>query len=249
MFSWEIQMTDSKNFLKSISDEFELKSYNPIARNSRALSKSNRNPDRTYIFDLDHIYSLIELLRNEDDDSDERYAARYLVSDEGSILFAQEGMPSNTIPMHREMSPYCFAAGNIYFDEDHKTIVRINNSSGDFEPAKSSLLWPLVLLFDNFSDEIKIDLYGTEQNNKLTTISILKQDIIDILQNPFNDALDQLAKMELVQQIPSSGLHTPVNQIGASFFPKMTNVNNGIFNFDSVDSAEWQKTKNNPFNR
>ncbi len=83
---------------------------------------------------------------------------RYFVDSNMQLWVAPEGVPSEKIPAHFQMSGVsksqatCVAAGNLIFSEDFQRLVKVSNKSGDFQPNFQCLQWILAILITNESN-------------------------------------------------------------------------------------------------
>ncbi len=117
--------------------------YTPVPRPPR---RPMRDSSYTHhLYPIRNLRPLIEILKKiDEEDGDQKYSVRYLVTREGRLLCALEGRPGRSIPEHKQMRASCLAAGNIYFSADFTEITKITHRSGDFHPAVASLVWPIA---------------------------------------------------------------------------------------------------------
>ena len=118
--------------------------YDPVKRQPKRPRRDNSY--QHILYPIQQLAALTAVLRTVDDDAC-KYSVRYLVTTEGKLLFAQEGLPGFSIPKHRQIREKCLAAGNVYFSDDYKSITKINHCSGDFHPSADSLIWPIAALY------------------------------------------------------------------------------------------------------
>jgi len=69
---------------------------------------------------------------------------RFLVKEDGALVFGKEGAPEADVPAHSQLSQDAsyLAVGNAFFDESGK-LVGLNNKSGDFRPPFDTLQFAL----------------------------------------------------------------------------------------------------------
>jgi len=121
------------------------KIYSPVKRPPQTPSSQKSYKHCFYpLLKLDAL--IAELKKLSDDEDENKFSVRYLVTPDKKIIFAREGREGRDIPAHKSMNSTCLAAGNIFFSPDFKLITKINHQSGDFHPDMASLLWPLAIL-------------------------------------------------------------------------------------------------------
>ena len=94
------------------------------------------------------------------------------------------------------MNKTCLAAGNLVFDKDFKTIVSVNNQSGDFKPSMTSIIWSLIMLNESglkLKEPLTVILYGEE--SKAICFELSMQDLTE-----FSDVF-QMLKQDLLNKI------------------------------------------------
>jgi hypothetical protein len=99
----------------------------------------------------------------------EDWAARFVVTEQQSILISGEGKPSKKVAVHTDIAPLAIAAGNLYFTAEIKdtgkidsegikiteklySIDAISNKTGHFQCSPASLVWPLAILLSSDID-------------------------------------------------------------------------------------------------
>ena len=95
---------------------------------------------RKLISPLDH--DLLE----EKELNEETTTARFVVTSDNEVLFANEGKRTPIVPAHTDMSSHVYTAGNIHFSSDWTEIVKITNKSGHFKPNFQSLVFLIPFL-------------------------------------------------------------------------------------------------------
>jgi len=121
-------------------------------------------------YTLDNCQELLEEIKRRKS-LGEAIDVRYLVDKNNILWLAKEGKPSRTIPRHKDMGINCKAAGNLYFDYETLDLVRLNHSSGDFEPDVNSLMWPLAILAAKAvptRPEVIVDIILQDGNQQIT---------------------------------------------------------------------------------
>lgn len=148
----------TKNLIHSVSafddysnvDSLSPSLYPPSEFNSNNLKQCG--VDRDYII---HSLATLHLLLHEKLLNKEKRDLRFIVDTQGKAWFARESHNKYPSPAHYEMTgapqneAKCRTAGNLWFSDDYKTLLKINNKSGDFKPDFDSIKWFLAILVLN----------------------------------------------------------------------------------------------------
>ncbi|WP_133130326.1 hypothetical protein [Legionella yabuuchiae] len=155
-------------------------------------SRPLRKDARLTIYPMAQLHLLLAELKEKplsDFEDEDDYKIRYLLDEEYALWFGLEGFPGARIPAHYQLTgktrdeATCLAAGNIQFSSDFKTIVAINNKSGDFRPSFESIKWGLAVLIHNreqisdvvqFSDTLCIESSVPFRQNRYTMSELVE---------------------------------------------------------------------------
>lgn len=133
--------------------------------------------------------------------------------------------PGTKIPVHYQLtgdsreSAACICAGNLFFEDDYKTLKKVNHKSGDFKPSFESLKWLLAVLMTykqqsrehpsiNFKETMLIEKLNAN-GGTLDEVPVSVQEISYFV-GRFLDG-DEDIKGRLSTQPPS---HKTVNYVG-----------------------------------
>lgn len=102
-----------------------------------------------------HSLTTLEALLEEKKKNHERPDLRFLLDLNKNAWFVRETHTHFPAPAHYQMTgesggaACCITAGNLFLISDYKTLVKINNKSGDFRPSFDSLKWFIAILILN----------------------------------------------------------------------------------------------------
>lgn len=162
----------------------------------KAPRQSNTDFTRYPLCKLDVF--LEELRRNH------KTSVRYLIDSNYQLWLAWEGVPGGKVPAHSQMTGSnhagisCIAAGNIKFSKENNTIIRVNNKSGDFQPAFDNVKWLLAILLANlgpdiFAPSLEFERFHTGTNAIAERLIEPKESVLSEIETLFTpEKIDEL---------------------------------------------------------
>lgn len=165
-----------------------------------AICKAPRQSNTDFTrYPLCKLSDLLEELRAK-----HKTTIRYLIDTEYNLWLAREGAPGGKVPSHAQMTgsnstgTSCIAAGNIKFSKENNTIIKINNKSGDFQPAFDSIKWLLAIIQANigadiFASSIEFERFITQSSAIGETLTRAKEDVLSEIEMLFSpEKMDEL---------------------------------------------------------
>lgn len=190
-------------FNKALSDK------KPLIALPQYDEKKSMVVNNFFIYSFQALPELIEKMKQLDGWSlENQYQARFVIEDDGSVWFAQEGrpgdrveylpgfrqeLPKEQVPSHEAMirpGKTCIGAGIVCFDKEYH-IFKITNFSGHFRPNCASLLWivgALVTLNARFAPQVDLGFFWKRPGALLEskTVSCSVAQLAELLPDGFS---------------------------------------------------------------
>ena len=180
---------------------------------------------------------------------DDKYNARYVVTNSGKLWLSDVGRIKKKTPHHNDMaldeklqSATVIAAGRLHFDE-HGVIDSINNHSGHYKPEDDSIKWLLLVLSTMKEHEAFAVSNTLSVENKVADTEILDTSISKLLKR-YDYA--EVKMNEITSQIHKLNSNTDAVEIETRSCKrrKMKNPRGLLREFEESGSLNDNKDKN-----